>query len=314
VAALAGTGLYLAVALPRTAKAILHTAHYGDKSAVEAFQPLFGLVSTCRSVVDNLFLGVFGVGGFPWSVPLPLVPIILIGLVALAGWWWRPALRGGGPSAGLRFMPLGLALIVLPYWLVYSARADWGYEGKMTTLTWNRYHLLPQLGLALLVCGAMPARRPALAPQGRLTRPQARMVAILIGLCFLVQLPRGVASFLDLPGQQAVLQRIERVDALCREHHISARAAREALRKPGRTLMIAQALCAQGATSPEPTAPLFPQAVVARGVAAFDTSTLLEKLSLREWYSDVDGWEFLYGSPDPQPRSEEEIRRLLGAD
>jgi hypothetical protein len=163
-AVLAGSAAFLAVSLPRTADAILHTSHYQGKTALEAFNLTAGAISSARSVVDNLLLGVFGVGGVPWSVPLPVVPVILAGLAALLGWWWLPALRSG--ARGVRLLPVGLALVAANYLLVYSTRADWGYEGLMTLMHWSRYHILPQLGLALLVVGAWPARQgPPTSPR-----------------------------------------------------------------------------------------------------------------------------------------------------
>jgi hypothetical protein len=230
-AALAGSVLFLVVSLPRSGAAILHAEHYGGKSALEAFHLSAGLAATARSVVDNLLLGVAGVGGLPWSVSLPLALPIVGGLIALGVWWWRPALRSG---TGLRLLPLGLALIGVNYVLVYSARAEWGYdEVGMNRLNWNRYHLMPQLGLVLLVVGALPARLhgSVLVKEG-LTRRQARWLAVLVGACFLVQLPRALLCyfpyFMDT-HQAEILAGIEQVDACCREHHIGADAAREAL-------------------------------------------------------------------------------------
>src|SRR5206468_4244356 len=46
---LLGSVAFLAVSLPRTANHILHLEHYGDKTAVQAFSPLTGLVYTGRS-------------------------------------------------------------------------------------------------------------------------------------------------------------------------------------------------------------------------------------------------------------------------
>jgi hypothetical protein len=229
-AALTGSVLFLAISLPRSGSAILHAEHYGGKTAIEAFHLTFGLVATCRSVVDNLFLGVFGYGGLPWSVPLALVPIILVGLVGLLAWWWRPALRSG---IGVRLLPLGLVLIAVPYLLFYSARADWGYE-RMTLLSWNRYHLMPHLGLTLLVAGGLPARLQGRLTDGAgMTRTQARLLALLLGVCFLVQLPRALLGYLPFDAlvaeQRPLLRKIEEVDARCREYHISTAAAQEAL-------------------------------------------------------------------------------------
>jgi hypothetical protein len=261
-AALAGSGLFLAVSLPRAAETILHLEHYQGQTAVEKFDLRAGAVSTGRSVVDNLLPGVFGVGGFGMSLPLPVAVFVLAGVVAAGVWWWRRA-----PHR--RLLLLGLGLVVSSYLLVYSARAAWGYEGVMTGPGWTRYHLQPQLGLALFVAGGLltPTRRASEGTDTDLTRQQARAVGWLIALCFLVQLPRAVLGrFEPIPAQAARLRHIEEVDARCREYHIGAADARRAL----------------------------------------------PRQEMEESYSKVNAWELLWASPDPRPRSPEEVRRLLG--
>jgi hypothetical protein len=220
---LLGTALFLAVSLPRTAEAILHLPHYEGKTALEAFDPRVGLVFTGRSVVDNLLLGTFGV----WSLSLPVryAVVLLAGLALALAWWWRQAPRG-------RLILLGLGFVGGSYLLIYSARAAWPYE-MMTQPVMCRYHLLPQLGLALVVAGGLPGRNGrwfTLDESGALTRRQARGLALLVGACLLVQLPHGLGVYpLGHAEQQAALRRVEEVDARCREHHIDAATARAAL-------------------------------------------------------------------------------------
>jgi hypothetical protein len=253
-AAAVGSGLFLAISLPRTVEAILHLEHYQGKTALETFDVAAGAVSTCRSVVDNLLPGLFGVGGLGVSLPLPAACVVLAGLVAVGVWWWRRARER-------RLLLLGLGLVGCSYLLVYSARAFLPYE-EMTGLAWTRYHLQPQLGLALFVAGGL--RRTA---EGTLTRRQVVWVAALIAVCFGMQLPRGVLGrFRPDAQQEELLRRIEEVDARCREHHIGADDARQAL----------------------------------------------PPLDLSAWVSKVNGWTFLWGSPEPRPRPAAEVRRLLG--
>jgi hypothetical protein len=96
-------------------------------------------------------------------------------------------------------------------------------------LHWNRYHLLPQLGLALLISGALPARLGARLT-ATLSRPQIGAIALLLGLCFLIQLPRSVVTYgVFFSPIDDMLQRIDQVDRCCQEHHISAAGAREVL-------------------------------------------------------------------------------------
>jgi hypothetical protein len=146
----------------------------------------------------------------------------------------------------------------------------------MVEPTFARYHLLPHLGLVLFFCGGLPARTGrwfTLDATGVLTARQQRLLCWLIGVCFLVQLPRGLLCasptglhpFAAFHAQQAALHRIEEVEARCRRYHISADAARQAL---GR----------------------------------LDVPLSLDV---------IDSWEFLVGSDDPQPRSPEEVERLL---
>jgi hypothetical protein len=266
---LAGTALFLAISLPRTAEAILHASHYGNQTAVQAFHPLIGLEYTARSLVDNLLLGLVGVSGF--VSPLWCVALMLALTAAVGIWWWRQA-----PDH--RLMLLGLGLIGSTYLLCYSARALWEYE-RMVDPAFARYHLLPHLGLVLFFCGGLPGRAGrwfTLDDGGALTVRQRWLLYGLIGLCFLVQLPRGLLccsptgwdQLAEVRQQQAVLHRIEEVEARCRRYHISAAAARQALGKLDVPLSV----------------------------------------------DVIDGWEFLIGSDDPRPLPPEEVKRLLEAD
>ena len=227
---LLGTVLFLAVSLPHSAESILHTGHYGKQTALEAFHPLTGLAYTLRALVDNLVLGLVGVT----NVALPVwivVPILLV-VTAAGVWWWRQA-----PDH--RLMLLGLGLIGSSYMLVYSSRSTWDYR-QMTSPGFARYHLLPQLGLVLFFCGGLPGRAGrwfSLDENNGLNRRQRRFMYGLIGVLLLIHLPRGLicgaATSWDMVAerrnQQHVLHRIEEVDARCRQHHIDAPAAREAL-------------------------------------------------------------------------------------
>ncbi len=265
---LAGTALFLTISLPRTAEAILYTGHYGEQTALEAFHPLIGLQYTARSLVDNLLLGLVGVAGI--ALPGWCIAVILPVVVAAGVWWWRQA-------SDHRLMLLGMGLIGSSYLLCYSARALWDYQ-LMVEPQFSRYHLLPHLGLVLFFCGGLPSRAGrwfTLDAIGAMTVRQRNMVYALIGICFLLQLPRGLLcssptgwhQFAEVRQQQAVLRRIEEVDARCRKYHIGAGAARQTLGK------------------------------------------LDVPLSL----DTIDGWEFLDGSDDPWPLPPEEIKYLLEA-
>ena len=191
---LLGTALFLAVSLPRTAPYLQHLEHHGGRSLFESIHPGVGAIYTLRSVVDNLLLGVCGVSTV--VVPKPAVVVVLALAAAGAWWWWRRAPDG-------RLVLFGLGTIGSAYLLVYSARAGWPYDELMTQPNWSRYHLLPQLGLALFVVGGLPAwqgRRFDLRPDG-LTVRQAWALVLFAALLFVVQLPRAVLGyFVPLPG------------------------------------------------------------------------------------------------------------------
>ncbi len=225
LAPLLGTAAFLAVSLPLTAPIIQHLEHYRDSTALEAFRPLTGAWYTARSVVDNLVLGAFGVTGV--TVGPVAAPPILAGLVAAAGWWAHRSPRR-------RLALLGAGLIFGSYLLIYSARAMWSYDGAaMFTPSWSRYHLQPQLGLTLLICGGLPAwegRWFRLDPGGRLSPGQTRALAWLLAVCFVVQAPRGLLCYYAAnPRQAERLRLIEHVSDICQEHRISAEAARREL-------------------------------------------------------------------------------------
>src|SRR5262249_53091597 len=98
---------------------------------------------------------------------------------------------------------------------------------------WSRYHLLPQLGLALLVCAGLPRWQGslfALDPAGKLSDQQGQALTLLVALLFFSQLPRALIAAPSYdPGQSRALRQIEDMDARCRSHHIGADAAYEAL-------------------------------------------------------------------------------------
>jgi hypothetical protein len=206
--------------LPRSWDRVVHAAHYGDKTALESFDVGTGLFNTLRGVVDGLFFGLVGVSGVtcppPWLAAVVLVPL------AGVAWWCRRA-------AGWRLVVLGLALIVLPYLLVFSARADWDYDDVMMfTPSWSRYHLFPQAGLTLLLCAGLQGR---LGDAAGLGGKQSRFLAAGIGLLFLVQLPRSLLFMTPFdPTQGDTLRSIDVTDTLCREHGVSAALARQALK------------------------------------------------------------------------------------
>jgi hypothetical protein len=208
---LLGSAAFLAVSLPLTAQHIMHLPHYAGKTALEAFHPVIGLKYTGHALVDNLALGVIGISGHP--LPCGLVAGVLILLAGAAAWWWRRASRP-------RLLLLGLGFILSSYWLIYSARAEWSYEDQM--VTWTRYNLLPQLGLALFLSGGL---MPVVLTRWRMGTLLLAMVGLLV-----IQFPRVIrlTPAYD-PDQGRLFERVREVDARCRAYHISAATARQVL-------------------------------------------------------------------------------------
>jgi hypothetical protein len=280
---LLGTLLFIALLPPGTVEQIQHLEHHGGATTRERFDVGVGLINTGRSIVDNLLLGMVGISTV--EVPKRWTPVILVGVAAAVAWWWRSA-----PNRGL--IVLGLGTIVAAYLLVYSARASFIYDANMTRPNWSRYHLLPQLGLAFVVAGGLPARAGRefkSARAERLTRTQARGLLWLVTILFVTQLPRAILGApVPAPGlerwaradvanelrerrqdhekQAEVLQSVAEIDDRCRAHRISADAVVEAL-------------------APVPI-PL--------------------------WFTrDANALKLLRGSDDPLPRSADEVRELL---
>jgi hypothetical protein len=201
-----GTVAFLAVSMPRTAEHILHAEHYRGQTAVQAFSPFTGAVRTLQTLVDGLALGAIGIP----SVATPIwmtIPLLIILGVALA-WWWRR-------TADRRLFLLGLGFILISYWLIHSARAAWDYP---FIITWSRYEVYPQFGLALLIGGGWPCN-----PNIPLTRRQMRSVGVFVLVLMVIQFPRGFfGSPAELPQQGEALRQIDRVEERCRELRVSA--------------------------------------------------------------------------------------------
>lgn len=212
--------LFLAISLPRTAHQIMHLEHYDQSDALRSFHPLTGLWYTMRSIVENLILGQIGLASLDVSILVVLAvwPFLLWGLWGL----WHRA------PAGRRLTLLGIGMILSGYWLVYSARATWGYDGVMNRPNWSRYHLLPQLGLALLLVAGWTVR---LRSESGVTRQRRGALLCMIVVLSFLHLPRIILTFWgeEHGEQQALLRQVEAMDAQCQAHRIGATVAQAAL-------------------------------------------------------------------------------------
>jgi hypothetical protein len=204
-----GSLAFLAISMPLAGKQILHTPHYGERSAVEAFAIVEAVANTGRSIVDNLVLGAVGVTWF--TCPVEIAAAGAIALAALLGWWWKRA-----PNR--RLIVLGLAFILLSDFLVYGARANHPYDVQLRY--WSRYNVWPWLGTVLIVCGGLsPSRRPKASLKCRDQRSLGWLMAILLA----VQLPQGIYRAPAPNSLQAeALEKVARMDERCRARGVAA--------------------------------------------------------------------------------------------
>jgi hypothetical protein len=221
---LLGAVAFLAMSLTSSEGRIVRAEHYRGKTVFAAFNPAEGLQNTLRTLADNQVPGAFGIWDKRSTFSWPTVLAFGVALAVLGLLWWRATPRR-------RLLALGLALTIGSDILVYGARADWGYD--RTVHNWTRYHLFPHLGLVLFVVGGLPrfeGRWFTLSPTGRLSRRQCLALAGLIVAMTACHWPRSHWSRFKVPPEQsAILQRVARVDARCRQAGIDAATARQAL-------------------------------------------------------------------------------------
>lgn len=221
---LLGSVAFVAIGLTVSAGRIVRAEHYRGKTIFGAFNPTEGIQNTLRTLADNQILGAFGYwdrhSTYSWTMVLAIVGVLaVLGVI-----WWRTA-------SDRRLLALGVALTIGSDLLVYSARADWSYERSVHN--WTRYHLFPHLGLVLFVIGGLrqfEGRWFTPAPSGGLSVRQIVALACLITGMFVLHRPRAHSSHFTVPPEQlAILQRVERVDAVCLTVGIDGSTARQAL-------------------------------------------------------------------------------------
>ena len=182
-------------------------------TAWQTFDPLVGLAYTCRVVVDELLLGLFGGLQVTSSIPLVIAGWLL--LAGLGTWWWCH-------SPHRLLLVLGLGTIFSSYLLIFSARAYFPYEAVQHS---SRYHLLAMLGLAFILGGGPLVR---LSRRTFVERHGGLLAVGLLTLLVASQLPQCHYLRQD-PEQPAALRRIVEIDARCRAHRIDAATAGQAL-------------------------------------------------------------------------------------
>ena len=154
---------------------IARRAKYGGRRPADAIAPLSGVLYGMRSTVDTLVLRNLGfrpVSRLPRVCYAVVFLIVIFGLGELI----RRAVRPG-------LLILGWTLVLLPYAMMLPFRVWVQYEDF--TL-WSRYQLFPQLGVALIVCGAVAEFGPRWLRGPVLSARQITIVLSLAIVQFLV--------------------------------------------------------------------------------------------------------------------------------
>jgi hypothetical protein len=115
----------------------------GGRGMFEAFSPWMGLIYSARLFADRLILVNLGYRGLPVSLLTATAIIGVMGIAIVAALRRRPSLAVLWPAA---------VLIVVGYGIAVPFRTWEPYE---SLASWNRYQLIPHLGLSMLVAGVV---------------------------------------------------------------------------------------------------------------------------------------------------------------
>jgi hypothetical protein len=206
------------------------------------------LADIARATVGYLLPGLFGMGYH--EVPR-VIELALFGTLLVATLLW---------ARRSPYRPLilcGLALILGGYGITYGLRADYGI-GLLTT---QRYHLLPQAGLALL---AVPLIRAGLArcDTRRGLAPGVALALVVLMLAIHHTEMQTRARPYEFPGQVRTLKAMDRLAATCRAKRIT-RAQALAVLSPFKTFWSTPVVDSPGVN---PLA-MLPQTVATPGVS-----------------------------------------------
>jgi hypothetical protein len=113
----------------------------GGKGMIEAFDPWMGLIYSARLFADRLILTNLGYRGPAVSMTVAAIIVALIGMSIVWAIRCKPEFSRLWPTA---------AFIVLGYGVAIPFRAWVQYEW---IVDWNRYQLIPLLGLSMLAAG-----------------------------------------------------------------------------------------------------------------------------------------------------------------
>ncbi len=239
--AIVGTLLYLTFAAAFRYRDVL------TESVARNADPRTGFLSICRGPIDVLLPGLLGMGNIDrfLSGGRDLALFGLGGVAALVLAWRSPRRR-----------PVvlgGLGLILGGYGLTYPFRT---VHGPHWILEVQRYHLLPQVGLVLVLAAAL---RPWLArfdANPRRAWLAGTALAALLLLAHRAEM-RTLAKFYRFPEQARTLAALDHLETVCRSRGISRAQALAAL-DPIRTRWFPHdynALMMLAETVPAPTLP-----------------------------------------------------------
>lgn len=193
----------LALLPMRTYSKIVENTSYLGKGFWEGIDLVGGAVHTGRSVLEILVLENLGLPG----VYLPDDPerfaIWFVVLAVGAVWAVRRA-------RDRRLMILGLAMILANYAIIFPFRAWVSLEGLRV---WGRYHLLPQLGVAMFVCGLVAEFGPAVVRRPWLTWRQvvaAGGLAAVLAILHSSELERSYDTHLWNDGERGKRAEVDR--------------------------------------------------------------------------------------------------------
>ncbi len=188
---------------------------YQDKLSAQMQQNPYhpqGLLNVYRAPIDVLLPAIAGWRNIDGILPdAAVLGLFAAGLAAIA---WA-ARRSPDP----RSYVVGAFLILADYFLIYGSRYLPGDERWVLGV--ERYHLLPQLGLTLILA-------PALAMMVRRLdrRPVAGLLAATSAALILLALHSGtlttLSRFYRFPDQARTLAALDRLTAACRANRIGA--------------------------------------------------------------------------------------------
>lgn len=169
------------------------------------YRPI-GLLNVYRAPIDVLLPALVGWRNIDGVLPEAVVLALFVAGLGAVAW-------GAVRSRHRRILAVGTFLILANYGLIYGARYLPGDDHWVLGV--ERYHLLPQLGLTLILAAALA---PALRRLD--SRPLARMSAALGLAVILLALHAGslstLAAFYRFPDQPRTLAAIDRLTETCR--------------------------------------------------------------------------------------------------